>query len=83
MDIVERNIFIFTSEFPPGPGGIGDHAYNLASQLATHGYKVSVLSELRPEFLNGKNATQGFDVKLIPRTQLFHLNFIIAFVKLA
>lgn len=36
-----------TSEFPPQPGGIGNHAYNLASQLSLNDYCVSVLTDQR------------------------------------
>lgn len=33
---------MLTSEFPPGPGGIGNHAYNLALQLTSNNYDVTV-----------------------------------------
>ncbi len=33
---------IVSSEFPPGPGGIGTHAYQLASNLAADGWQVGV-----------------------------------------
>jgi len=36
-------ILIITSEFPPGPGGIGNHSYNLAKNLSLKGVKVNVL----------------------------------------
>ena len=34
---------IICSEFPPGPGGIGEHAYNLAYQLSKNNFRVSVI----------------------------------------
>ncbi len=37
-------ILVVSSEFPPGPGGIGQHAYQLASGLAKLGWEVRVLS---------------------------------------
>ena len=37
-------VTIFTSEFPPGPGGIGSHAYNLACQLTLNSFKVIVIA---------------------------------------
>ncbi len=37
-------ILIISSEFPPGPGGIGNHAYQLAGNLHRLGWQVSVLS---------------------------------------
>lgn len=42
-----KSILIVTSEFPPQPGGIGNHAYNLASQLQQNGYQVSLLTDAR------------------------------------
>lgn len=31
-----QQILMITTEFPPGPGGIGNHAWNLAKQLNSH-----------------------------------------------
>ena len=42
-----KKILIFTSEFPPLPGGIGNHAFNLALYLQKRGYKVSVITDHR------------------------------------
>lgn len=36
-----------TSEFPPQPGGIGNHAYNLALQLSKKSYAVTVIADER------------------------------------
>ena len=35
---------MITSEFPPGPGGIGNHAYNLAKYLELNGKEIKVLT---------------------------------------
>ena len=35
---------LFSSEFPPGPGGIGQHAYQLVRHLTHMGWKIGVLS---------------------------------------
>ena len=37
-------LLLFSTEFPPGPGGIGTHAYQLAHQLTRLGWQVLVLS---------------------------------------
>lgn len=37
-------LLILGSEFPPGPGGIGTHAYQLAHQLSHLGWAVQVLT---------------------------------------
>lgn len=49
------------SEFPPQPGGIGNHAYNLANNLSIHGYKVGVITDNRS--YSGKDENQ-FDSQL-------------------
>lgn len=41
------SIAIVTSEFPPEPGGIGNHAFNLANQLTKHNFTVSVVADQR------------------------------------
>ena len=42
-----KRVLLVTSEFPPQPGGIGNHAYNLAKQLDRSGYTITVLSDAR------------------------------------
>lgn len=39
-----RKILLIVSEFPPGPGGIGNHAFNLAKYLNLNGCDVTVLT---------------------------------------
>lgn len=40
-----KSVFLVVSEFPPGPGGIGNHAWSLALHLAKRGVKVHVLTD--------------------------------------
>lgn len=58
-----------TSEFPPQPGGIGNHAYNLALYLSKNNYNVSVIADQR-DFENiseiNFDASLSFKVKRIP-----------------
>lgn len=44
-----NHIVIVTSEFPPQPGGIGNHAYNLALHLYKTGCSVKVIADQRSE----------------------------------
>ena len=44
-----KNALIITSEFPPLPGGIGNHAYALAKYLQNACYQVSNLTDFRAE----------------------------------
>ncbi len=39
-----EKILLLTSEFPPGPGGIGNHAFNLAKYLKLNSIEVNVLA---------------------------------------
>ena len=44
---LKNRIAIITSEFPPEPGGIGNHALNLAKHLTLRGFQVAVATEYR------------------------------------
>jgi phosphatidylinositol alpha-1,6-mannosyltransferase len=44
---VKKQVLIVTSEFPPQPGGIGNHAYNLALHLNHQGLDVYVIADQR------------------------------------
>ena len=41
---MKSRLLIVTSEFPPYPGGIGNHAYNLAKQLVKNKFNVTVIA---------------------------------------
>ena len=51
-------VLIFVSEFPPGPGGIGDHAFNLAQQYKSMGFEIQIIAPSRAQF-----PYQDFDQK--------------------
>jgi len=42
-----KRILIISSEFPPQPGGIGKHAYHLATYLKAEGLEVKVIADVR------------------------------------
>ena len=54
-------LLLITSEFPPQPGGIGTHAYQIAKELSKHEIEVSVLTNQRSR--NGEEES-GFDQNL-------------------
>src|SRR5262249_41883062 len=37
-------LLVLSREFPPGPGGIGTHAYELSRHLMRRGWEVTVVS---------------------------------------
>ena len=63
------HLLILASEFPPGPGGIGTHAYQLAHQLCRLGWEVTVIAKqdyASPVELATFNAQQAFTVLPVP-----------------
>lgn len=54
-------LLLIASEFPPQPGGIGTHAYQIAKELSKHDIEVSVLTDQRSA--NGEEE-HSFDQKL-------------------
>jgi phosphatidyl-myo-inositol dimannoside synthase len=64
-----RRLLLLSSEFPPGPGGIGTHAFQLARHLTRLKWEVCVLTpqayvghQEREDF----NLHQSFDVHTLP-----------------
>jgi phosphatidylinositol alpha-1,6-mannosyltransferase len=58
-------LLLISSEFPPGPGGIGTHAYELARGLAALGWEPAVLASqdyAAVEEIDRFNAAQSFPV---------------------
>jgi phosphatidyl-myo-inositol dimannoside synthase len=45
MQSTKGNILLISSEFPPGPGGIGTHAFQLTQELGRLGWKLYVVTE--------------------------------------
>ncbi len=74
-----NKITIFTAEFPPQPGGIGNHAYNLANGLKKEGYQIKVLCDRRSE--DGEeeklfDASLDFEVIRIPRRKIILVSYL-------
>lgn len=72
-------ILILTSEFPPQPGGIGNHAYNLAKGLQGNGFEVKLVCDTRStngdaEKLFDKNLS--FEVVRIPRQKIIFISYL-------
>ena len=74
-----KKILIVTSEFPPQPGGIGNHACNLASYLHQNGFKVDVQADIRS---NDGKEEQVFDSGLPFKVNRITRNKFIVFTYL-
>lgn len=44
MSGFNKNILVLTTEFPPGPGGIGNHGFNLSRFLSKAGFRMTVIT---------------------------------------
>lgn len=61
-------LLIVSSEFPPGPGGIGTHAHLLALELQQLGWEIVVISRqdyAQPEEISKFNARQPFHIEYL------------------
>ncbi|MDN3725300.1 glycosyltransferase family 4 protein [Aequorivita sp. SDUM287046] len=70
---------ILTSEFPPQPGGIGNHAYNLALGLQNSGKDVTIICDTQS--ISGQaeevfDQKQPFKVVRIPRKKIMFFSYI-------
>lgn len=79
-----NNIIIITSEFPPQPGGIGNHAFFLSKYLKKEGYEVTVVTNHRKvdEDL-AFDVVQNFKINRIRRNIFTYLNRIIKAIKIS
>jgi phosphatidylinositol alpha-1,6-mannosyltransferase len=79
LSLSKNRLLVFSSEFPPGPGGIGTHAYQLSKNLLKLGWDVSVLTMqdyAADTDINQFNASQLFPITRIVRSHnLFSLLF--------
>lgn len=74
-----NQLLLLTTEFPPQPGGIGNHAFHLAKGLQTNGYEVTLLSDRRSD--DGEDerefdAKAGFKIVRIPRKKIILLSYL-------
>lgn len=66
----KKSILIISSEFPPDPGGIGNHAYNLALGFVAEDFIVTVVADINstiPDELKAFGSKQPFKFKPIMR----------------
>lgn len=81
---MKKNILIISSEFPPQPGGIGNHAYNLAFYLSKNNYTVSVIADQRAIVNAEENAFDSklsFTVQRIPLKRVRFLMYVHRVIK--
>ena len=74
--VKNKSIILLSSEFPPGPGGIGNHAYNLSKKLSEENYDVCVITPIRPKYFD-KNFEKNKKFKISwYKNSVFKLNAI-------
>lgn len=71
-----RKALILVWEFPPGPGGIGQHAFSLAQALDQQGYQVTILSTAdyaTPNEIDSFDKEHNhLNIIRVPRTMILH-----------
>ena len=75
----KKNLAIITSEFPPNPGGIGNHAYNLAKGLAANGYEVIVVADYRKKNTQKEMQFDASQLFLVTRIPITNIRFLMYF----
>ena len=66
-------LLLLASELPPGPGGIGNHAYHLALELQRRGWAVTVVAPqdyAREEEIAAWSQRQPFEIVRLRRSTL-------------
>ena len=74
-----KKILIVSSEFPPQPGGIGNHALHLSHYLARDNNKVCVLTDFRSKEGEEEllfDANLSFSVVRIARMKILYLTYL-------
>lgn len=75
MAIKSKKILLISSEFPPLPGGIGNHAYLLSKYLQKSNCEVAILTDYRSVNDDDSfDAKQDFNVVRIRRNFFTYLN---------
>ena len=81
MKLANPKILIFSSEFPPLPGGIGNHALNLSNQLNKNGYSVEVIADQRSKSSEEFNFDKDLGFK-VNRVRLQKIRLFMYFQRL-
>lgn len=80
---MKKNLII-TSEFPPLPGGIGNHAYMLSRYLSKEKFEVSVLTDVRSKNQDITfDAAQDFKIFRINRNAFTYINRLVKGIQVA
>lgn len=77
-------ILFLCSEFPPQPGGIGNHAHQLALAFVSEGKKITVIADRRS--FDGKSEKEfdnqlPFKVERVKRKKIIFLSYLDRFLK--
>lgn len=79
---MKKRILLITSEFPPQPGGIGNHAYHLAQSLVENEYAVTVLVDARTndgELESTFDGSLPYAVHRLKRRNLLLVTYLLRF----
>ena len=82
MTTKTKDILLLASEFPPLPGGIGNHAYNLAKYLQEDNFEVTVLADQREGTENEREFDNDLPFQLY-RIKLRTFRFLMYFMRVS
>lgn len=71
--MIKKKVLVVTSEFPPEPGGIGNHAYNLSKYLSKNNFEVTVIADQRLENSSKEvlfDNKESFSIRRIPKKKI-------------
>lgn len=83
-DVNMKNLLVITSEFPPLPGGIGTHAFQLSKSLCEKNYKVTVITDQRSPKISEDLAfdqEQSFKIYRTKRKKINLFTYLSRFIK--
>lgn len=74
-EMTELRLLLIATEFPPGPGGIGSHAWSVARRLSRHGWRVTIAA---PQDYASDEEIQHFKTQLSAENKVSAENDAIA-----
>lgn len=80
-----KRLLIFATEFPPGPGGIGTHAYQLARHLHKLDWDVQVLTNqdyVHTDEIHAFNSHQTFKIQNLSKSRFSLIKIVFRILEL-
>ena len=83
MKLLKNKILLITSEFPPKPGGIGNHAFHLASSLKKRGFRIQIITDQRLDDIQQEKIFDASHEIFVKRVKITQLRFFMYLSRIA